>query len=171
MMKYWVMALILCICTGCARHYSKTENLPFNGHGVQFTIPAGWKAEGSLSSAGDRISVEKKGLGSSALLSISALNQNLDVEETLQRFIDAFEQNAIYERADFSPIREEAFGSYNALASSFSFRLFTIDFEGQLCCFSAAEKTIVVMKQVATEDEAATRQGYALIEKTLRILN
>lgn len=169
-MKYWVIVLVLCICTGCARHYSKTENLPYNSYGVQFTIPAGWKAEGSSSNAAATITVEKKGLGNSALFSISAMDGNLDQEETLQHFIDAFEQNSIYRDAKFNPIREQAFGSFNALTSTFSFSLLTLDFTGRLFCFNAAEKTIVVLKQVATEDEAATRPGYALMEKTLRIL-
>lgn len=97
--KYLLISfLTITILTGC----QESPETKFEKNGISFTCPTGWKIteEENLDNQGYYLSIEKDGFNSSGLLTVSWVNDILDLNEWLEALMDGLKNDIIYKNSN-----------------------------------------------------------------------
>ncbi len=161
--------LVLIVLASCA----KPEPVKFNHQGVSFTVPGDWKIEDQkqITENAYYLSVQKKGLNSSGLFTLTWVDGDLDLAENIQTYKDEMNGESTYQSSNlqFGPEKPTKFAGHEALSIDFTATILTVKHKGTVHCFHANDKTYSVLIQEAEEDESDNKEGYEMFEKTLRI--
>lgn len=145
----------------------------FEKDGVSLISPKGWKItdEENLDNQGYYLSIEKEGLNSSGLITLSWLNDELELHEWINIHKDKMKNNIIYKNSNliFEDIHENKFNNLNTTSLNFTVSLLGLKHEGIIHFFHKEEKTFSFLIQEAIEDKNKNRRGFELIEQSFKI--
>jgi hypothetical protein len=152
---------------------SEKPAMQFKKDGVGFTCPAGWEItdEEKIDESGYYLSAEKAGLSESGLLSVTWMNDTLQLEEWMEICKDELKNNVVYKNSNlvFTPTTKSQFGTYPSIAARFSFKLLSLAHEGQIFIFYASHKTVAIIKQEAIEDITKNKIGFDILEQSFKV--
>jgi hypothetical protein len=152
---------------------SEKPATPFIKDGVSFICPAGWEItdEEKIDESGYYLSAEKAGLSESGLLSITWMNDTLQLEEWIGICKDELKNNVVYKNSNlvFTPTTKSQFGVYPSITAHFSFKLLGLAHDGQIQVFYAPHKTFAIIRQEALEDKDKNKAGFEVLEKTFKV--
>lgn len=169
MKKLIYSILILLVFVSC----KDTPQTMFKKDGVFLTCPKGWKItdKDSLDGQGYYLSIEKAGLNSSGLITITWINNELDQNEWINSYKDGLRNNLIYKNSNltFGDIIENQFNNINSTSVNFKVSILGVKHDGVIHVFSEKNKTFSILKQEAIEDKIKNIRGFELIEHSLKI--
>jgi hypothetical protein len=143
----------------------------FDKGGVSFTIPDGWKIteEENIEGKGYYLSCEKEGENSSGLVTVTWVNDSMDLESTAESYGEEIKKNYILKQADpsFKPLLLTSFNGMAATKIDYAVTLMNVPHEGHIYSFYGNGKTITVLIQEAVEDKAVNKAGIQEISRTL----
>ena len=162
MKKYF---LILCtICFSCAEQKSTFVEI----YGISFTCPQGWKiTETEDYGTGKYVSIEKRGLSSSGLVTMSFTEENFELLEYLQIFQESFKKRKIFTNLVFHPAMETFYGKYKGIASSYTVSVLSVKHTGKIYVFRENGITMAIIHQEAMEDHKKNLRGFEIIKESL----
>ena len=152
----------------------QSDNPPrkFAQNGVSFLCPAGWECGEAekLAANAYNLSCEKRGFGSSGLLTVSWFPGRLELPELQQIFRTQLKENPIYKMSDlsFGALRRGHYGRYTTLSTAFRLRLLDLPHTGMIHAFYGGSKTFVVLTQQAAEDSVENRAGFETIAQSFQ---
>ena len=124
-MKYFYQIIVFSLITFSA--YGQSQEAQFEKFGVKFTCPEGWKIteEEKVEEKGYYLTVEKDGFDSSGLVTLTWIEDSLDLEEMIDLFQKELKVNIIYQSTDlkFDQIQKTTFNKLPALAADYKFSL------------------------------------------------
>jgi len=165
-MKYILMALILSVFISC----NESPKVKFERDGISLICPKGWNIadEENIDDEGYYISIEKDGFGSSGIITITWVNDNIDLYSYLDAFKENLKSNIIYKNSNliFEPVIENEFNSISSISSTYKVRIIGMEHEGIIHIFFKNNKTIAVLKQEAVEDRIINKTGFEIIERS-----
>jgi hypothetical protein len=168
-MKHLFSLISIFIFLSC----SEKPATPFIKDGVGFTCPAGWEItdEEKIEETGYYLSAEKSGLSESGLLSITWMNDTLQLEEWMEICKDELKNNVVYKNSNlvFTPTTKSQFGVYPSITAHFSFKLLGLAHDGQIQVFYAPHKTFAIIRQEALEDKDKNKAGFEVLDKTFKV--
>ena len=163
------LILILLISMSC-KEASETK---FAKDGISLTCPTGWKIteEENIENQGYYLSIEKDGLTSSGLFTLSWLSNRLDLYEWIDIYKEQLSSNIVYRNSNltFGEPFESEFNNISSVAVKFNVSILGLKHEGIIHVFYGNDKTISILKQEAIEDKIKNEKGFEMIEKSLRI--
>ncbi|MDR1408544.1 MAG: hypothetical protein LBJ23_10955 [Tannerella sp.] len=155
------LALILCACT--------EKDTPVEHYGVSFICPAGWKvSETEDNESYQSITVEKKGIGSSGIAIITLFDGELELDEFLQIFKDALEEQEEYSNMEFQDT-EDAYGQYEGPSCKYTVLTMSQPHRGSMHVFNANGRSVHIMQQEAVEDSKANLPGFRKLEESFTV--
>ncbi len=170
-MKHFIPFLFVCFLLACGAAASPERK--FDKHDVAFTCPTGWKIteEDSMDGEGYYLSCEMDGLTSSALLTMSWVNDTIDLDAMLELYKEELKNNEIFKRTNitFEAIEDGTYNGKPARVANYRLTLLSDETEGSLYCFYGSMKTFALVKQQSTEDDAKNKKGFELIESSFTI--
>lgn len=170
-MKNAILFIIIILMVGCLK--PKANKSSFNNNEVSFSCPTGWSIteEDSLDGNGYYISCEKTGLNSSGLVTITWVNDSIDLDEQLIMYQESFKNNIIYKKSNllFDSITDNKFNLFKTRACKYTMRLLTLEHEGIMHSFYKNGKTFYILKQGALEDSKINNDGFNIIENSIVI--
>ena len=166
-MKYILISfLTITILMGC----QESPETKFKKNGISFTCPTGWKIteEENLDNQGYYLSIEKDGINSSGLLTMSWVNDSLNLDELLEIFMDELKNNIIYNHSNltFETPANNVFNTNKSLSVNFDVSIIGLKHEGIIHVFFGKDKTIAILKQEAIEDKKKNIGGFDIIEQS-----
>lgn len=171
-MRKLVLALLISVLIISCKQESSPE-FKFKKDGVSFAGPAGWKIsdEENIDDIGYYLSVEKDGFDSSGIVTISWVNDTLELQNYLEIYQDELKSNPIYKNSDltFEAITANTFNSIASESSSFKMSVLGVQHKGIIHSFYGNNKTIVVLKQEAIEDTDENKLGFERIEESFTL--
>lgn len=169
-MKNFLILLFILFAHNSCQEASETE---FKKDGISLTSPKGWKItdQENLDDQGYYLSIEKEGLNSSGLISISWINGELDLKEWINMYKDELRNNIIYKNSNliFEKENKSMFNNINTTSLNFSTSLLGINHEGNIHFFYEKGRTFAILKQEAIEDQVKNKHGFKLIEQSFKI--
>jgi len=144
----------------------------FNKNGVSFSYPSDWAiSDEEAFDAGYYVSIDRDGFSSSGLVTLTWVDQILDLNDHLEFYKNEFRENAIYKNSDltFNEKKETEFNGIPALAVSYTVTILTVKHEGKMYAFNDDNRTYLVVKQGATDDRAQNESGFKSIEETFSL--
>jgi hypothetical protein len=168
-MRYLFISFLSIIALAGCRESPESS---FENNGISLICPAGWRItdEENLDDQGYYLAIEKDGFNSSGLVSISWVNDSLDLIEWLNIFIHELESNIIYKNSNLMfdvPVNNE-YNTNRSISVSFDASIIGIDHEGIIQVFHGKDRTIAVLEQEAVRDKKKNRIGFHSIEKSFR---
>jgi hypothetical protein len=169
MKNFLILILILFSFNSC----QETPQTKFEMDGVSLISPKGWKItdEENLDDQGYYLSIEKDGLNSSGLVTLSWINTKLDLNEWINGHRDEMKNNVIYKNSNliFGDEVNNTFNNINTTSLDFTMSVFGVKHQGIIHFFYEKEKTFSLLMQEAIEDKVKNKSGFELIEKSLKI--
>jgi hypothetical protein len=154
------------ICFSCAEQKSTNVDV----YGVSFTCPSGWKvSETEDYGTAKYISIEKKGVNSSGLVTMSFTEEDYELEEYLQLFQESFLEQKVLKNLVFQKANEANYGKYKGIVSNFTFETMSIKHVGKMCIFQKNGITMCLVNQEAVEDHKQNLLGFETIEESFNI--
>jgi hypothetical protein len=151
---------------------SKPET-DFSDDGVSFTVPEGWEVSGQeiFDNSVHYLVIEKGGLSSSGILTMSWADDSLDLMEWLDLYESAMMEETVYKGSDIKFVGPVVmnYNEFTTVSKSFTVTILTLKHQGFIHIFHANGKTFSILKQEAIEDNNVNKPGFDLIEKTLRV--
>ena len=171
MMKFWKSIIIVALLVeiaGCANQKLR-EN--FFKDGVSFTCPSDWSVtkQEDLDGTGYYLSVEKRGLNASGLLTITWINVVTDSHDYLETIQEEFKNQKLLNDLEFQSARDNSFNGIQSISSDFKFSTLGLKFRGVIHIFIKGENTYSIVKQEAIEDISKNKKGFKLIETTFKV--
>ncbi len=166
-MRILFVAILFCIAT-----FSCTESpeKKFSKNGISFTCPKGWiiTEEEDYNNEGYYLSLEKEGITSSGLLTVTWINDSLDLYSYLEVFQTELKNNVIYKHTDlsFDPSIPGIFNSDTTLSTTYGVSILGVGHRGIIHAFYGKGKTIAILKQEALEDIKSNKIGFSKIEES-----
>ena len=169
-MKFRIILLFLISSLiSCA----ESPKFAFEKNGVSFTSPSGWSiiGEENFEDEGYYLSIEKDGFDSSGIMTISWINDLLDLDEYIKIHIDELKSNIIYKNSNliFEPILDNEFNRINTRSSSYEFKLLGLKHKGIIHSFYGKNRTYLILKQEALEYTFKNKQGFNIMEESFMI--
>lgn len=145
----------------------------FEEQNVAFTCPTGWKIteQDSMDAEGYYLSCELDGLTSSGLLSMSWVNDSVDLDAMLELYQEELKNNEIFKKTnvDFEAITDGSFAGHAARISTYQLTLLGDKTEGTIYCFYGPMKTFALVKQQSIEDDKMNKKGFEAIEGSFTV--
>ena len=166
--RAWALLFVVILHGAC----SPSQEYSFQCDGVQLTCPLGWAITDNEDNGvgGYYVSVEKDGWDSSGLMSISWINENVDLDSWFiacrEDFVSEYQMLGSDFDRDMSRAHPVQFGRYSGLISEFTSSFFGVDHEGTLFCFQAGGKAFFILRQEALEDHYENTNGFRIIESS-----
>ena len=137
------------------------------------TSPQGWKIsdEENLDDQGYYLSIEKDGLESSGLFSLTWVYGEFELNDWIRVHKEEMKNNIIYRNSNlaFGGLHESKFNNLNTSSLEYTVSLLGVKHEGTFHFFHAQEKTFTVVIQEAIEDRADNRAGFEMIEQSFKV--
>ena len=160
---------IFAILTGC----QQSPETKFARDGISLTCPAGWKItdEDTIEGNGYCISIEKDGLNSSGLLSVSWFTDSVDPSAYMDAYMEEMKNNVIYKSSNinFEDYAESQFKNNPSLSVKYNMSLISVAHTGIIHILYAHGKTITILRQEAIEDLDKNKDGFELLEQSFAI--
>ncbi|WP_103069502.1 hypothetical protein [Aquimarina sediminis] len=161
--------LFFCILISC----KESPETKFKKDRIQFICPSGWKItdEQDYDNKGFYVSVEKDGFDSSGVITISWINDSLDLNTWLSDFQEELRNNSIYKNSNlnFKTPTNDNFNNIHSIATGFQLNLLGVTHEGVIHVFYKNNKTIAILKQEAIEDKSMNKAGFDRLEQSFTI--
>lgn len=165
--------LILLLVVFASISCQETPETKFKKDGVSFIVPKGWEItdEENFYDEGYYLAIEKDGLSSSGLITVTWVNGEFELNEWIEEHKVEIKNSNFGENSDvvFGDTYESKFNSFNALSMSYTFTSFGLKHDGIIHVFHEKEKTFSLLIQEATEDKSKNKGGFEFIEKSFRI--
>ena len=159
-----VMALFV-ICFSCAE-----KSVRVDIYGISFNCPPGWKVtETEDYGTAKYISIEKKGISSSGLVTMSFTEENIELDEYLQIVQESFLDQGVFKDLVFQQAKETDYGKYQGIVSSYTFEVMSIKHTGKIYVFYENGIIMALVHQEAIEDHTKNLPGFETIEESLRL--
>ena len=147
----------------------------FDKEGISIISLPGWKITDreDMDGEGYYLVIEKDGFNSSGLISLTWLNNELDLSNWISLHQDEMKSNFIYKNSDlsFTSVTQAQFNNIPTQSVSFTASILNIKHEGKLHVFYKNGKTFSVLRQEAIEDKPNNKKGFDLIEKSFQIIS
>ena len=167
-MKIILRSLLVTLLVSCSAASSSEKK--FEKSGISFTCPEGWEITGeeNIDSSGYYLTIEREGFSSSGLMTISWVNDSVDLVDYLEIYKNEFQTNTVYKYTNlsFSAPMEIKFNGIDAMATKFTTSILGLEYEGIVYCFYGNDKTLSILKQEAIEDKSKNRDGFDSIEES-----
>ncbi len=171
MKNFKFLLLILFVYTSC----QETPQAKFERDGISLTSPKGWNVsdEENIDNQGYYLSIEKDGLNSSGVITISWINNELDLNESINIYQNELRNNIISKNSNltFENQKKNKFNEINTTSVNYTFSILGLKHEGILHFFYENDKSFVICKQEATEDNIKNKKGFESIEQSFKIEN
>lgn len=135
----------------------------FDKSGVSFTVPDDWKIteEEDIEGKGYYLACEKTGANSSGLVTVTWVNDSMDLAAMAGSYGSELKKNFVLKKADpkLDPVSRTSFNGMEAMGMKYTLKLLGVAHRGHIYCFYGKGKTITVMVQEALEDVAANEPG------------
>lgn len=163
------LTLMLFALTSC----NEPIETKFEHDGVSLISPTDWKItdEENFDNEGYYLAIEKEGLNSSGLLTITWLNNEVELNDWRSLIIGELKKSTPFENSDlaFGSSYESKYNGIKSISTDFSVTILNLKHSGVIHVFNKANKTFGVVKQEADEDNSENKKGFELIEKSLII--
>ena len=160
------LCLVLSVISAC----KESPEFQFEKDGVSFTCPAGWSIgeEEDFEGMGHYLAIEKNGLDPSGIVTISWINDSLDLTEWYETFIEGMAEEPVYANSNikFPPGKPGKFNNIHTMTGSFQGEILGLKHEGSIHVFYAGDKTFAIMKQGAIPDREDNAPGFKTIESS-----
>lgn len=164
-----ILLLIILTCISC----QETPEEKFEKNGVSLISPKGWEITDreNLDNQGYYLSIEKDGINSSGIITLSWVNFELEIIEWINVHKDEMRNNFIYKNSNlvFKDIYENKFNQLNTTSIEFTVSILGIKHQGIIHFFHEKGKTFSLLIQEAIEDKKKNRNGFELIEQSFSI--
>ncbi len=132
-----------------------------------FSLPSDWKVteEEMIDEGAFYMSVEKKGMDSSGLITITAFDYEVDLPALIELNLEELQSNSLFGKFTYGDIAADTFNTIPAQSSTYNFRIIGLDHEGEIIVFTSQEKTYSILKQGAIEDREDNKDGFRIIEE------
>ncbi len=168
-MKIIFKISVFCLLFSC----TQKPALSFTKFGVKFTAPSGWTLaeEEKINDNGYYVSIEKEGYNASGLLTISWINDSINLTAWLKICEDELKNNMVYRNSHlvFTPVMKGQYNNYSGISKRFSFKLLNLAHEGQIIIFYVGNRTIAIIKQEAIEDSIENKVGFDKLEQSFEV--
>jgi len=137
-------------------------------YGVSFQYPSGWEVSKTEEFGAIKyISIEKKGLASSGLVTMSFTEEDYELDEYLQLFQESLLAQKNLKNMVFQKANEACYGKYKGIVSSYTFETLSIKHEGKMYIFNENGTTMCLIEQEAVEDHKKNLRGFEAIRESL----
>lgn len=157
---------IFCSCS----EYVKQEN--YISKDIEIDFPVGWNmTDNEDFGAGKYFAIEKSGLSSSGLVTISFLEKDYDLQEWINLNIKEIQSNLILQKADvkFEKIEKSKFQNTDALSANYKMKLLGLAHSGKIYAFAKNGKVFAFIQQGADEDSSGNIEGFDHLQNNLKI--
>jgi hypothetical protein len=167
---------VFILCIFLSYSCNDLEKEIFNHDKVSFILPKDWKVDKIDSTDKDffYMCIDKKGHGASADAIIEWNNGSFNLDTVLQSRQIEYLQEDIFKKGNitFSNVKEDSFGKYEALVTTFNFKYLEDEHVGKLHCFYVPEcdKTMMVAFHQESDDEEKQKKDFETIEKSLNCI-
>ena len=154
------------ICFSCAEQKSTHVDI----YGVSFNCPSGWVVKETEDyGTAKYISIEKKGINSSGLVTMSFTEEEYELDEYLQLFQESFLEQKVLKNLVFQKANEAYYGKYKGIVSTFTFETMSIKHEGKIYVFHENVITMCIVHQEALEDHNKNLRGFETIKESFNL--
>ena len=171
-MQKLVVTILFSVLVVCCKQ-SVSPKFEFDKDGVSFSGPAGWKIsdEENFDNMGYYLSIEKDGFDSSGLITITWVNDSLELQDYIKMYQDELRNNPIYTSSNlnFEPIILNKYNTIDSKSSSYTMSLLGVKHEGIIHSFYGKNKSIILLEQEAIEDRAENESGFDQIETSFSL--
>lgn len=145
----------------------------FNKHGVFFSCPANWTIteEEDMGEGSYYISIEKNGITSSGLYTITWVKDSVELVDYLNVFKDELKNNIVFKNSNlsFTNPTEDNFNSFSTVSCKYKANLISVKHHGEIHTFHCKNRTYAILKQEAEEDSLKNKEGFIFIENSFQI--
>ncbi|MFC4632342.1 hypothetical protein ACFO3O_00370 [Dokdonia ponticola] len=136
-----------------------------------FTYPEDWNiTDGEAIEEGIfYLSVEKKGLDASGLITIVSYEELIDLDESILMNIEQLQDNPVLNDFSFDEIVDSQYNTVSSRSSQFNFKTMGMKHEGMIYAFSSPTNSVVILKQEAVEDRKENAEGFDTIKNSFKI--
>ena len=141
----------------------------FNKEGVSFNIPKDWSIteEEDWDGEGYYLSVEKDGLDSSGMVTMTWINGEIDLDEWLEETKTDFKTNlGKNSKLKFDKEVSTTYNNIESKSVSYTFSLIGFKHRGNIILFYKNGKSFLMIKQEANEDIKKNKKGFVIIEES-----
>jgi hypothetical protein len=161
-----VVLILFVICFSC----TEQKSIHVDIYGISFNCPSGWKiTEKEDYGAAKYICIEKKGITSSGLVTMSFIEGDIELYEYLQFMQESFLGQEVFKDLVFQQAKESYYGKYKGIVSSYTAKIMFIKHKGEIYIFHENGITMALIKQEAIEDHEENLQGFETIKKSLSL--
>lgn len=161
-----VLSFFLISCNHTSPSYT------YSNSGLSFTCPQGWMVSDEEEFEGGTyyLSVEKQGFDSSGILTITMLDNYIDLVELSTIMEDELKANIIYEYSNLSVGEPywDYFAGNEAYTVPFTSNILGVKHTGYLFSFYSENKTYSIFRQEADEDSFKNAEGFMIMEDTFK---
>ena len=154
---------------GCKPSPPTTHDL----FGIYFSIPGNWNVtdQEKINETDFYLSIEKNGINSSGLISVSTYPNDGTPEQILKAYQQAFKQQKIYKNSDilFHRIEKVIFGQYESNKSRFNRSILGLKHMGSINLIQHNDKNYIILIQEAVEDMSKNDTGFRMFEESFLI--
>ena len=165
MMRKSILIFFVCF-SSCIQQQSKHVEI----YGVSFDCPSGWKvSETEDYETAKFISIEKKGLTASGLVTMTFTEEDFELDDFLQLLQDSFKEQHVLSNIVFQKSVETNYGEYKGIGASYTFSISGVKHEGKIHVFQQNGITMGIVHQEAIEDHKENLPGFETIMKSVSI--
>jgi len=150
---------------------NNAKSLQFTIEDVSFSYPEDWKITDNSeleNGLGRNISLEKIGVNSSGVVTITWLVQEMELENGLEIMKNTIIENILFKKAIFTENQSTIINNKPALKTTYRVSILNVDHTGELITFILNGKTIFVLIQGADEDLNQNKNGFDLILNSIK---
>ena len=115
------------------------------------------------------VSVEKKGLDDSGLVTIMSYNQMLDLDDLIQFDLDDLKNNESLKKFKNQEFKNSIYNKNDTRSSTYTFEVYGLKFKGIIHAFSSENNTVIIANQEAEEDSKKNASGFKVIEESFQL--
>lgn len=160
-----MILLLLISCT------SNRNIVDFSKDGVSFSYLSSWSIteQEELDDSGYYLSVEKNGIDESGLITITWFQGYIDSKDYIEILQNEYENQILLNDLEFDSSVLSTFNGIESISCDFHFSVLGINHKGKVYVFSRGNRTFSIVRQEAIEDISKNKEGFELIESSLKI--
>lgn len=161
-----IICILLIITFSC-----ESNGGQFSKGGVSFSYAPGWSItdQEEINDGGYYLSIEKDGFEESGLITVTYLEDSLELYSYMQLLQINYQDEMHFEDHKFNTIREGEFNGIDCISSKFTFNALGLEYKGVLYVLVSENKTFSLLFQEAIEDTSINKEGFKTVKSTFRI--